>query len=490
MNREAVLIFPHQLFEFHPALKQKRKIFLIEHPRYFTDFNFHKQKIVLHRASMKAYYDYLEKKRHQVFYVNFKKVKIFFNAIKKDFSYIHLVDVVDHSLESELKKTFGEKLLVYESPAFLSSTAWLHKTLGNKKHYLMNSFYIAQRKHLDILISNGKPKGGKWNYDIENRLKTPKKLEIPKAWHPKENSYVQEAKKYTLEHFKNNPGVLEDFNWPTSHLHAKRSLHDFLENRLALFGPYQDAINTDHDTLFHSLISSSLNNGLLTPDYIISQTLAHAKTYNVPLNSLEGFIRQIIGWREFVRGIYIIKGQYQRKQNFFKHKNKLPSSFWIGTTGIEPLDHSIGKVLKIAYAHHIERLMILGNFMLLARINPQDAYTWFMELFIDSYDWVMVPNVFGMSQYADGGLMTTKPYFSGSNYIRKMSNFKKGQWCQLWDALYWTFVYDHRALAKNNPRLSSMEMYLRKMKPDTLKTHLQSAHIFLQGTFFRKSQCT
>lgn len=481
MKQEAVLIFPHQLFENHPAISKERAIFLIEHPRYFTDFKFHKQKIILHRASMKAYFSHLKKNRYHITYVDFSNAKSILKSIKDDFSQIHLVDVVDHKLDAELRKTFGKKLLVYETPAFLSTTAWLHKTLGNKKHYVMNSFYIAQRKHLEILITNGNPKGGKWSYDSQNRLKMPKQLEVPEAWHPRENEYVKEAKEYTFLHFKNNPGLADKFKWPITHEQAKKSLHDFLNKRLTLFGPYQDAISTNHDTLFHSLLSSSINNGLLTPDYVISQTLAHAHTHQTPLNSLEGFIRQIIGWREFVRGIYLIKGDYQRTQNFFGHENKLPRSFWSATTGIDPLDYSISKTLKTAYAHHIERLMIVGNFMLLTRIDPQDSYTWFMELFIDAYDWVMVPNVFGMSQYADGGLMTTKPYFSGSNYIRKMSNFKKGNWCALWDALYWTFVYDHRTVIKNNARLSSMGMYLKKMSPEKLQQHIRISKEFFKN---------
>lgn len=482
MKAHIVFIFPHQLFEDHPAITQEQHIFIIEHPRYFTDFNFHKQKIILHRASCKAYYDRLKEQGHQVSYVALKEVKNFFAEIKKStVKEVHVADVVDHQLETELKKNFDKKLVIHESPAFLSTTEWLHKTLGDKNHYVMNGFYVAQRKHLEILVNKGKPVGGKWSFDAENRLKMPKEIHVPKAWHPQENEYIQEATQYMHKHFKNNPGSSDEFRWPVTHEQAKKSFHDFLEHRLALFGPYQDAIDTKHDIIFHSLLSSSLNNGLLTPAFVIAQTLAHCQKHKVPLNSLEGFIRQIIGWREFVRGIYIIKGEQQRKQNFFDHKNKLPKSFWTASTGIEPLDYSISKVLKISYAHHIERLMVLGNFMLLARINPDNVYTWFMELFIDAYDWVMVPNVYGMSQYADGGLMTTKPYFSGSNYIRKMSNFKKGEWCQIWDALYWTFVYEHRTLIKKNPRLASMGMYLRKMQSEQLRKHLLIGREFLKG---------
>ncbi|CAN5120094.1 cryptochrome/photolyase family protein [soil metagenome] len=479
MKSEAVLIFPNQLFENHPQLNKDRSIFIVEHPRFFTDFHFHKQKLILHRASMQAYYDQLREKKYKATYVNLEDVRKLPAQLKAlGMSKIYCIDVVDHALEKELKKQYGSNLEITESPAFLSTRAWLNEALGDKDHYLMNSFYIAQRKHLNILVANGKPTGGKWSYDAENRLKMPKDIVVPPPWKARAGKYLKEAQSYVEKHFANNPGETKEFLWPITHDQAKRSLYDFLENRLTQFGPYQDAIDTQHNTLFHSLLSSSINNGLLAPDYVIAQTIAHAKKHKTPLNSLEGFIRQIIGWREFVRGIYLIKGEYQRKQNFFNHKNKLPKSFWTATTGIEPIDLSIQKVLELAYAHHIERLMILGNFMLLARIDPDQVYNWFMELFIDAYDWVMVPNVYGMSQYADGGLMTTKPYFSGSNYIKKMSNFKKGNWCELWDALYWAFIYENRLLIKNNARMASTGMYLRKMKPEQLQRHLQASRQF------------
>jgi len=218
----------------------------------------------------------------------------------------------------------------------------------------------------------------------------------------------------------------------------------------------------------------------LTPEQVTKKTLNFAEYHKIPLASLEGFMRQIIGWREFVRGIYLIKGEEQRSANFFNHTRQLPATFWTATTAIEPIDTTIKKILKTGYAHHIERLMVLGNFMLLTETDPQACYTWFMELFIDAYDWVMVPNVFGMSQYSDGGIMTTKPYFSGSNYIKKMSNYKKETWCIIWDALYWNFVYKQKDSIGTNARLNFMNMYLKKLNPAVLKTHLQNAQDFLE----------
>lgn len=479
MKKEAVLIFPHQLFEDNSLLDIERDIFIVEHPRYFIDFNFHKQKLVLHRASMKAYQELLNKKKYNCEYIEYKNYKKINNLLKK-YKNIYCFDPSDHQLEKELTTKFKKQLIIQESPCFLTDRTTLKKMLGDKDHYVMNSFYIAQRKRLNILIKDGKPIGGKWSFDEDNRLKMPKGVSIPSCYKPLTNTYVQEAKNYINNHFKDNPGNIDTFAWPITHEQAHRALEDFLKHRFKLFGPYQDAIVSDESFLFHSLLSSSLNNGLITPDYVVKTALDYAKNHSTPLNCVEGFIRQIIGWREFVRGIYLMHGKTQKKQNFFNHKNKLPKSFWDGSTGIIPIDVTIKKVLKTAYAHHIERLMVLGNFMFITDTNPNDVYTWFMELFIDAYDWVMVPNVYGMSQYADGGLMTTKPYFSSSNYIKKMSNFKNGDWCIIWDALYWRFVLKNSKLVLKNARLSYLKLYLAKMKQNVLEKHVSVAEDFLK----------
>ena len=243
-------------------------------------------------------------------------------------------------------------------------------------------------------------------------------------------------------------------------------MNDFLRNRFFDFGKYEDAILKDEIFLHHSVLTPMLNVGLLTPKFIINQSIAFANNNDIPINSLEGFVRQIIGWREFIRGIYQVKGSTQRTTNFFQFKRKIPPSFYDGTTGIEPIDDTIKKVLKTAYCHHIERLMILGNFMVLCEFDPDEVYRWFMELFIDAYDWVMVPNVYGMSQFSDGGLMATKPYISGSNYLRKMSNYKNGSWQEVWDALYWNFIDKNRDVFIKNPRMKFMVSMYDKMNDE------------------------
>jgi deoxyribodipyrimidine photolyase-related protein len=212
-------------------------------------------------------------------------------------------------------------------------------------------------------------------------------------------------------------------------------------------------------------LSPLINSGLLDPKYILHESIEFYKKNNIPLNSSEGFIRQIIGWREFIRGVYICKGSEERTKNYWGFKRKIPKSFYNGTTGIDPIDDTIKKVNKSGYANHIERLMILGNFMVLCEFDPDEVYRWFMELFIDSYDWVMVPNVYGMSQFADGGLMSTKPYISSSNYIIKMSDYKKGDWSDIWDGLFWSFMDKQREFFKKNPRMRMLISSFDKMDP-------------------------
>jgi deoxyribodipyrimidine photolyase-related protein len=224
-----------------------------------------------------------------------------------------------------------------------------------------------------------------------------------------------------------------------------------------------------------------LNTGILTPEYVVQEALAYAKKHTIPLNSLEGFIRQIIGWREFVRAVYHMIGKEQAKSNFFNNKKPLPASFYTAKTGIEPIDTTIKKLLETAYSHHIERLMVLGNFMLIAEINPTDVYTWFMEMYIDSYDWVMVPNVYGMSQYADTR-MTTKPYISSSNYVLGMSNYEKGAWCKIWDSLFWTFMHNHAKKLAPIARMHFLMNALHKKTSAQLKEYSATAKAWQSDT--------
>ena len=254
-----------------------------------------------------------------------------------------------------------------------------------------------------------------------------------------------------------------------------------MATRFQSFGAYEDAIVTHENILHHSVLTPMLNVGLLTPQFVVDETIRFANENDIPLNSLEGFIRQIIGWREFIRAVYQLKGTEERTKNYWNFTRKIPVSFWNGTTGIDPIDSTIKKVLETGYCHHIERLMVLGNFMLLCEFDPNEVYRWFMELFIDAYDWVMVPNVYGMSQFADGGLMATKPYISGSNYLMKMSDYKKGAWQEVWDGLFWKFMHIHRDFFLQNPRLGMLVNTFDKMPATKQQMHLSNAKRFLES---------
>lgn len=464
---EAVFLFPHQLYENHPALKKDRLIFLIEDPRFFSDFAFHKKKLILHRATLKSFEKVLKRKDFKTLYVE-KDLEQTLNKLK--ISSIHVVEFDDIPLSKRIKalaKRHKIKMEVYPSPGFLTSLEEFLQLFKGKKHLSCQTLYIYQRKKLGLLLDDlGKPIGGKWSFDIENRKKLGKEVQIPKFPKFSQTKEVKEAISYVNRKYPKNPGSFSSFNYPTTHVLAKKALTHFLKDRLYRFGDYEDAIVKDEEILFHSCLSPLLNIGLLTPQQVIDETIKFSQKHKIPMNSLEGFIRQLVGWREFVRGAYHAIGHKQRKGNFFKHNRKLTKAFYEGSTGIIPIDTTIKKLQKSGYLHHIERLMVLGNFFLLCEISPDETYRWFMELFIDSYDWVMVPNVYGMSQYADGGMLTTKPYFSSSNYILKMSDFKRGDWCKTWDALFWRFLIKHEKFFATQPRLQILHQLAKKKKKD------------------------
>ena len=402
------------------------------------------------------------------------------NGLKK----INLVQFDDNLLNKRLvNASEGIDLNFVETPQFLNTPN--HNSIFFKKDklkFFQTSFYKLQRKRLDILMINDKPSGGKWTYDDENRKKYPAKKTPPDIKFPeiRNSNFYHDSVKYINENFKNNIGKLnENFTYPTDYSQAKIWFENFLNERFFEFGDYEDAIVQHESILNHSLLSPLINCGLLTPSFVINELNEFASKKNIPINSYEGIIRQIIGWREFIRGVYITKGSIERTKNYWGFTKKMPDSFYTASTGIKPVDDCINKVNDNAYLHHIERLMVVGNFMFLCEINPDDVYKWFMELFIDSYDWVMVPNVYGMSQFADGGLMSTKPYISSSNYIMKMSNYKKGEWQKIWDGLYWRFIYKNQSFFKSNPRLSMMVRTLNKMNTEKLNYHLEVSETFL-----------
>jgi deoxyribodipyrimidine photolyase-related protein len=464
--KKASIVFPHQLFKNSEFLNHA-DVYIVEEYLFFKQYNFHKQKIAFHRASMKFYEEYLINKGCNVEYIESVQkesdIRILINKLHdQKYDTISIVDPIDNWLMKRINKSCEAlkiKLIINDSPLFLNTNEDLKIFFDlKKKRFFQTEFYKQERIKRNILIDDaGQPMGGQWTYDIENRKKYPKNKSVIKTTIPQENKYYKEAKDYTENNFANNLGELNAIiQYPCTYEEAEQWFQEFLKNRMNEFGIYEDAILMNEIIINHSLISVLLNAGLLEPQSVVDETLKFCNEYNIPINSTEGFIRQIIGWREFIRGVYIAKGTEERTKNFWKFKRKIPKSFYDGTTGILPIDVTIKKLKGSAYCHHIERLMVLGNFMLLCEFDPDDVYKWFMEFFIDAYDWVMVPNIYGMSQFADGGMMSTKPYVGASNYLMKMSDYPKGEWQEIWDALFWRFLDVHREVFLKNPRLGML----------------------------------
>lgn len=465
--KTGLLIFPHQLFENNPLLKNADVIFLIEDYLYFRQYKFHKQKLILHRASMKAYEHQLLDKKRKIIYLDSTKMtsrRAWMRYVKQEsIQKIICNEVVDYWLEQDLIKasnTLGIQFEIIPTPMFINSRVENTDFFKKQKKPFMKTFYEWQRKRLSILMDeNGKPQGGVFSFDAENRKKLPKHFSHPPLYKIEENEYIKEAKVYISKNFKSNYGSVEEFNYSIDSKSAKEAFEHFLTYRLEKFGDFEDAISSEYSLIHHSVLTPYLNIGLVTPAYIIKRTLEYVakQTQSIPLNSLEGFLRQIIGWREFMRAMYDMHGNRMRTSNFFNHTHALDTTFWTAHTNNVVLDTTIARVLKYGYCHHIERLMVLGNYMLLSEINPDEVYKWFMELFIDSYDWVMVPNVYDMSQFADGGIFATKPYICASNYIIKMSNYKKdGVWNVEFDTKFWDFLKKHRIFLSKNIRFKML----------------------------------
>ncbi|CAM3406655.1 cryptochrome/photolyase family protein [Aquirufa ecclesiirivi] len=488
---KAFLVFPHQLFEEALKLPQDQVFYVIESDLYFKQYSFHQQKLLFHRASLRYFADLLSQHGFQVIYMEANDpksniIELISTLQKEGLSELSYFDTHDYLLERRIQRVCQVPKNIIPSPNFLNQDVQI---LGNKNTYFQTAFYIQQRKNLQILLDEQQnPLGGQWSFDTENRKKIPKNTYIPQPFPSLvSNPYIQEAIHYVQIHFPHNPGSLEmPFSsgyYPCTHADANIALDLFIQERLVHFGVYEDAILAQESTLFHSVLSPLINVGLLNPAQIVARIIQA----QAPLNSLEGIIRQIIGWREFVQLLYQKIGTQQRNSNYWRFTKEMPEAFYTASTGIEPVDMTIRKLLKTGYSHHIERLMVLGNFMLLCEIKPNAVYQWFMEMYIDAYDWVMVPNVYGMSQFSDGGLMTTKPYICGSNYILKMSDYKKGPWQAVWDGLFWRFLDKQRATFSKNPRWAMLISTWDKMPKEKKDSHLQQAENYLTSLFPRVS---
>ena len=488
------IILGNQLFPLKnlDRFKNDHLFFMAEDFDLCTYEKHHKLKILLFLSSMRSYSDRLKKNNFKVQYnkidsINLKKN--YLDNLKQIIKTKKIKEITSFEIEDKffekkiinLFKSLKIKWNCINSPMFLTSRNDFKDYLSKSKKPFMSTFYKERRQKLNILLnSDNKPVGGKWSFDEENRNKLPKGVKIPIFPSIKETDHTKKLKIIINKLFSDHPGDVKKFWLATEYDQVIKLLNFFIKEKSNLFGDYEDAVNQNNNILFHSALSPYINLGLITPDLIIKKIMEYHKKKPIKLNSLEGYIRQIIGWREFMRGIYQNYSDEMEKKNFFKHNRKMKNTWYEGNTGLPPLDYAIKNALDNGWSHHIERLMILSNIMNLCEIKPKIVYKWFMEMFVDSSDWVMVPNVYGMGLFSDGGIFATKPYICGSSYFMKMMDFKKGSWCNIMDGLYWRFIDKNRNFFLKNPRLSMMVKIFDKMNSERKKLILFEANKFIK----------
>ncbi len=475
------LLFPNQLFELKYFPSPPKVVHLVEEPVYFGHrdklLNFNKLKLILHRASMKYYESYLKKNKITVHYHEIDDLD-YSKILKGNNDLVNIFNVTDHFLLKKLNK-FGIKTYL-ENPNFVVSESQLeeyYKNNKSKKVINQGNFYNWVKEKVNVLIDTK-------SYDTENRNPLPNSVEIPAlgSLTSEDKKFLTEAIEYITKHpkYKNNCGpedlTLDNCWFPVTHKSSNQWLLKFIKDRLHHFGDYQDAIRKEPDFkykhLFHSLIAPMFNIGLISPHQIIDEVMKHKSSSKIGMNNIEGFLRQILGWREYQRYCYLHYYTEMTKANIFNNKEKLDSSFYKGTTGIPPVDDAIKSAFEIGYLHHIQRLMVMSNFFNLKNISPHEAYKWFMEFSIDSYDWLMIQNVYSMGMWADGGLSMRKPYISTGLYILKMSNYKKPtrqeieesglDWLEVWKDLFYKKLVAHRHIFEKTPYIFQLRMMDKK----------------------------
>ena len=485
-----LVLFGNQLFaEKHLPPPSAGPVFMAEDIGLCTYVRHHQQKIVLFLSAMRAYRDELRDAGYDVHYLELDpsdqrpyEAKLQTALTAAGASEIVHFEIEDKPMEQRLlgfAATNGIERRELPSPMFTCSRAAFRDSIARRSRILMHDFYVEQRRRLQLLVDGqGNPAGGQWSYDAENRKKLPANVSPPPIQWPGRTPHVDDVVRIVEEAFADHPGNAREFCWPSTRQQSLAWLDAFIGERLESFGPYEDAISQRSDTVFHSLLSPALNLGLITPDDVLERLLPVAD--KMPLPSVEGFVRQLIGWREFVRGIYREFGEQQESSNFWSHERALTVTWYEGRTGIPPLDDTIRTALRLGWTHHIPRLMVAANLMTLSEIAPQAAHRWFMEMFIDSSEWVMGPNVYGMGIFSDGGVFATKPYICGSNYLLKMSDYRKGPWCDVVDGLYWRFIDKHREFFAANPRLALMPRALDRINDSRRDSIFAAAEEFLQ----------
>lgn len=436
----------------------------------------HIQKVAFILTAMRQYAETLEQKGWTLHYHRLGKLNSFNALVHHELSQGTYTEFsIQYPGEHRVKALFEEAaneadtpLTWFDNPLFFSTPSQFREWAQGRKQLRMEYYYRELRKKHSILMqSHHQPFGGKWNYDQDNRKAYDQAIKLPIL--PKNNGSDHPALKAVIKDINKHVkqplfGRIDYFPWVTQRSDALKKLNHFIKHRLPYFGTYQDAMLHNHAFLFHSLISPYLNTGLLSAHECCEKAEQAYLSKQAPLNAVEGFIRQVLGWREYIYGYYWFQGPAYHQQNFFEHNHPLPSFYWTAETNMLCIRSTIEGIQKYAYAHHILRLMITGNFALLAKINPQDVCNWYLGVFIDAFEWVELPNTLGMALYGDGGALASKPYIASGNYINKMSDFCKA--CIYspkesitdiacpFNALYWGFIGTHQSKLKCNPRMS------------------------------------
>jgi deoxyribodipyrimidine photolyase-related protein len=469
------ILFPNQLFElkYIPKKYLGATFHLIEHEKFYgiTDkMNFNKKKILLHKASCLAYVQTMKKKLKIEYVSKYPTIKN---------STVIFFDTIDTYLNDELIKFYKKdknEISMLETPNFVTNRIDLEKYYkknkkGNK--FIHSSFYNFQ---LDL---HNIPSITK-SYDTENRNPIPHDIKIPQAAKQNNDKYVKQAINFVKKKFDNNYGNTDNFYLPITHQQAKKFFNLFLKNKAKFFAQYQDAIIPQEPFLFHSVLSSAMNIGLINPDYVITNVIKAYQAKKISLKDYEAFIRQVIGWREYQRFIYIYLGQEIKSKNYFNNSRKLTEKWYTATVGISPVDDAIKIAFDYGYLHHIIRLMVMCNFMNLCQIHPDEVYTWMMEFSTDSYEWVMIGNVYSMGMWSDGGMTMQKPYISSANYVQKMAGnrYKKGEWEDIWYALYYNFLIINRKKLEKTIYIRNIS-HLQKLSPDQIRNIKKMSELFI-----------
>lgn len=499
----SVWILGDQLLEEHPALlaaledysPSQIQVVLIESQALLRRRSYHRRKLALILSAMRHYARELEQRSLSVDLIQAPSILA---GLQRHVGKHQPARILCMAASSYRGRQFQQQLLsdrlgipvaLLPNSQFLVGQQNPYPDPEPDKQYRQEYFYREIRRSFRILLDeDGQPLGGEWNYDHQNREPLPEQIQIPEppVFAPDDITLQVIAE---IEEAEMGYGSLQDFQLPVTRAQAEESLADFVENRLDRFGPYEDAMSQRSGTLFHSLLSPALNLGLLEPLSLARQAEKAYHQGQARLNSVEGFIRQVIGWREYIYWQYWRQMPHLEQENFWDARRPLPDFFWDADTRMNCLKHAFRRVREHGYLHHIERLMLVSNFSLLAGLNPVEVYEWFSSAFIDAYDWVMAPNVFGMGLFADGGQIATKPYIASANYIQRMGDYcgnchydhkqRTGEQACPFNFLYWSFLITHEQTLRDNPRMGPNVFGLRHLDEQEREQVQQQADRFL-----------